>query len=75
MVNSKIQTIFLNNRLINDCADIIDMINKSEMYYLVNGKKTSILELMTMFDNLKPNNVERYKGLGKHFAPYYRNIV
>lgn len=75
LVNSKIQTLFLNDRLLNDCNEIIKMINKSEQYYLINGTKTSIYELMIMFNKLEPKNLTRYKGLGKHFAPYCRNIM
>ena len=68
LVDSKIQTIFFNDRLIADCMEIINMINRSENYYIVNGSKYTIYGLMKLFKSFEPKNITRYKGLGIHFA-------
>ena len=73
--NNQIQTVFFTQRLINDCAEVIKYIDKSEEYYLVNGTKMTIYGLMTLFKSFEPKNLSRYKGLGRHFAPYYSNIA
>ena len=65
LVGSAYQTIFFNQRLINDCKPIIDMINKSEEYYVINGIKNTIYGLMLLFNSFEPKNLTRYKGLGE----------
>lgn len=65
LVGSNYQTIFLNNRLLNDCAEIINMINRSDDYYLINGQRYTIYGLMAMFNSFEPKNLTRYKGLGE----------
>ena len=65
LVGSAYQTIFFNQRLINDCKPIIDMINKSEEYYIINGVKNTIYGLMLLFNSFEPKNLTRYKGLGE----------
>lgn len=71
LANNQIQTVFFTDRLVNDCAEVIKYIDRSEEYYLVNNQKTSIYGLMTLFNSFEPKNLDRYKGLGKHLAPYY----
>ena len=63
--NNQIQTVFFTQRLINDCAEVIKYIDKSEEYYLVNGTKMTIYGLMTLFKSFEPKNLSRYKGLGE----------
>ena len=75
LVNSKIQTVFYSDRLLNDCNNIINFINKSEEYYIVNGQKISLYQLMKLFNSFEPKHLFRYKGLGKNFAPYCGNTV
>ena len=75
LANGTIQTVFLTKRLFDTCGEVIEMIDNSENYFIVNGTVTSIYGLMTLFNSFEPKNLTRYKGLGKHFAPYYRNIV
>jgi DNA gyrase/topoisomerase IV subunit B len=75
LVNSKYQTVFFNKRLIDHCAPIIDLLSKAEEYYVVNGKKCTLYDLMMAFSEFEPKNITRYKGLGRHFAPYYGNVV
>lgn len=65
LVNSAYQTVFVNDRLFNDCKPLIDMINRSEDYYKINGKKSTLYELMLIFSSFEPKNITRYKGLGE----------
>ena len=65
LVGSAYQTIFFNKRLLDDCAAIIDIINRSEDYFIINGKLSTIYELMILFNSFEPKNLTRYKGLGE----------
>lgn len=65
LTNNQIQTVFFNQRLLNDCAEVIKLIDRSEEYYLVNGKKTTLYGLMSLFKSFEPKNLSRYKGLGE----------
>ena len=65
LVGSAYQTVFLNQRLLDNCTEIINLINHSENYYMVNGIKYSIYGLMNLFKSFEPKNLTRYKGLGE----------
>lgn len=65
LVNQSYQTVFVNDRLFNDCKMLIDLINRSEDYYKINDKKSSLYELMLLFNSFEPKNITRYKGLGE----------
>ena len=65
IANSQYQTIFCDRRLLNDCAPLIDMISRSENYYMINGNKCTIYQLMLLFESFAPKNITRYKGLGE----------
>ena len=66
LVNSKYQYVFINSKLINVCTDIIDLIkNNTDLYYLVDGEKLSIYNLMSKFNEMMPPGLTRYKGLGE----------
>ena len=65
LVNSKVQTLFLNDRLISDCSYITDMIRSSDNFFLINGELSTIYDLMSIFKRLEPKNMTRYKGLGE----------
>lgn len=67
LVGSTYQTVFLNNRLLNDCSEILKLIDRSEEYYIINGSKTksSLYNLMILFRSFEPKNIVRYKGLGE----------
>ena len=64
LVDSAYQTIFFGDRLLSDCKPIINIIDRSEDYYLINGIKSSIYGLMCKFNSFEPK-VTRYKGLGE----------
>lgn len=65
LVNSSYQTVFCNDRLFDNCKIIVDLINRSENYYKINGAKSSIYDLMFLFNSFEPKNITRYKGLGE----------
>ena len=65
LVGSAYHTVFFNERLMLECQDIIDLISKHDKYYLLNGQKVTIYSIMSAFANAEPNNITRYKGLGK----------
>lgn len=66
LVNGLYQTVFVNDRLINDCREIVSIMNNnSEYVYILNDKICSIYELMTIFDKSAPSSIQRYKGLGE----------
>lgn len=65
-LNSKIQTLFFNDRLIDDCKKIINILtNNKNLAFKINGSPASLYELMTKFDASSPKNILRFKGLGE----------
>lgn len=65
LVDSAYQTVFFNQRLLNDCKNIIYLIDRSDSYYYINGKKSSLYDMMVLFNSYEPKNLTRYKGLGE----------
>lgn len=65
-LNSKIQTIFYNQRVLDDCVHIINILNKNkQVSFKINGKQSTLYELMSKFDESSPKNIRRFKGLGE----------
>lgn len=62
----KYNCIICNERFINDCKEIISIMksNKS-FFYLLNNKKTSLYDIMKIYNSTTPNGMQRYKGLGE----------
>ena len=65
LVGSHYQTVFCNQRMFTDCAKLIDMINNSDKFYIVNGQQMTLLGIMNLFNEFEPKNLTRYKGLGE----------
>ena len=65
LVNSRYQYVFLNNKFINSCIELINIIKSNDEYYMIDDNKVSIYGLMKAFDNVAPNGITRYKGLGE----------
>ena len=66
LVNSRYQTVFVNDNLLNDCAEIFELIRKNEdMAYKLDNNVVSLYELMDIFDKSAPASIQRYKGLGE----------
>lgn len=65
LVNSKYQTIYFNDTLLNACKIALGYITKAPHEFLVDGKKVSLYGLMKEFSSVTPSYVTRYKGLGE----------
>ena len=65
LVNSRYQYIFLNDKFINSCIELINVIKGNDEYYVIDGNIVSIYGLMNAFKNVAPNGITRYKGLGE----------
>jgi DNA gyrase subunit B len=62
----KVNTLIINDKFINDCSDILKIINNNKyLYYNINGEKKSIYEIMKLYEASSPSNIQRYKGLGE----------
>ena len=65
LVNSRSQYVFLNDKFINSCIELITTIKNNDEYYCLDGNAVSIYGLMKTFNNSIPNGITRYKGLGE----------
>ena len=66
LVESKYQTIFINDKFINSCKRIFEIMDKNTLIkYKLNGEIVGIYELMKKFESSAPSSVTRYKGLGE----------
>ena len=66
LVNSKYQTVFINDMLIEESKCVMDYIAQNDsMVYLLNNKPVSLYELMVEFNKSAPKSIQRYKGLGE----------
>lgn len=56
----------LNQRFLNDCKEIINIIESNdEINYIVDKKKVTIYDIMKLYNSTIPNGLQRYKGLGE----------
>ena len=69
IANGVSNTLFMGDRLLDECKDII-AIMENNMYneYMVNGKRSTILDIMRLYDASSPSNLNRLKGLGEQDA-------
>lgn len=59
-------TFFINDKTIYDARYVLNILNSNDqLYYLVNGTKHTIYDIMTLYDKVTPGSVQRYKGLGE----------
>lgn len=65
LVNSRYQSIYFNDTLLNSCSAVLGYITKSPHEFLVDGNKVSLYGLMKEFSSVTPSYVTRYKGLGE----------
>lgn len=62
----KSNILILSDKFFNDCVHILNIMSKNDMlYYLINGTKSSIYQIMNIYNNISPSNIKRYKGLGE----------
>lgn len=59
------QMVFCDDRLFSMCKELIELINHSDKFYMVNGQVVTLLGLMNLFSKFEPKNITRYKGLGE----------
>ena len=68
LINGRIETLFYNQRFIEDCESIIEPIRKAikenHMEFLINGQKKGLYELVSAAMESQ-NSVARFKGLGE----------
>ena len=63
---TKSNLIIINDKFINDCYHILEIIRKNNyLRYRVNGELKTIYQIMKIYDKATPNGVQRYKGLGE----------
>ena len=65
MVNSKINTLIVNDKLIKLCEKIIGCLDNYPNEFLLNGEPASLYHIMSLFESFKPDKLKRYKGLGE----------
>lgn len=63
--NNKTHTVVIDDELICNCTPLIEQMAMSDEHYVIDGKKTSLYETLTLFNRYRPNNIKRYKGLGE----------
>lgn len=68
LVNSRSQYVFLNDRFISSCMELINIIKGNDEFYMLDGNIVSIYTLMKTFESVAPNGITRYKGLGEQNA-------
>lgn len=65
-VIAKSNIIIINDKFISDCEHLLSIIRSNDsLYYLINGEKKSIYQIMQLYNNAYPSSVQRYKGLGE----------
>lgn len=68
LINGRIETLFYNDRFVQDCEPIIEPIKKAviekHMEFLVNGNKVGLYELVSSAMS-SIGSVSRFKGLGE----------
>ena len=65
-VIAKSNIIIINDKFISDCEHLLNIIRSNDsLYYLINGEKKSIYQIMQLYNNAYPSSVQRYKGLGE----------
>lgn len=66
LINSRYQTLFINDQFLNDIKVLQSYVEKNDnMYYILNNEKISLYTLMKSYESSTPSSVARYKGLGE----------
>lgn len=58
------QAIVLNNFLLSSCSILTSFLDKSEKRYYINGKLVGLYEILDIYTQSEPKNIERAKGIG-----------
>ena len=66
LIGNKYQTFILNNKFLYEAKDVLrDFSLNLNHYVKINGKVSSLYELMKLFEGYIPKNLTRFKGLGE----------
>jgi len=65
LVGSLFQTVFFDQRLLHECKPLIELIDKNDKFYILNGQRCTIYSIMKLFSETEPSGITRYKGLGE----------
>ena len=66
IIGNNYNTLYLNDKLIAECKNIIDIIkDNDQVYYTLNGEEVSLYRIMTEYEKSSPKNIQRFKGLGE----------
>lgn len=65
LLNNRYHTIYFNDVLNNSCRYIRDYLKKSYPFYIVDGQKVTLYDVMSLFESIAPSSIQRYKGLGE----------
>lgn len=58
------QAIVLNDFLISSCLIVTTFLDKSEKRYIINGNVVGLYEILDIYTQSEPKNIERAKGIG-----------
>ena len=62
----KSNLIIVHEHFLRDCKQVLDIIESNDfLHYTLNGKKTSIYNIMKAYESYTPTSRQRYKGLGE----------
>lgn len=64
LVNEKSHAILMKDELLEACRPLTNYIDSSDKRYLINGQIIGLYELLKIFRDSEPKNIERTKGLG-----------
>jgi DNA gyrase/topoisomerase IV subunit B len=64
------------DKLADDCAQVLQILDKNENFqFNLNGKNSSLYDVMKAFEKSYPSNIKRYKGLGEMNSPDLKSSV
>jgi len=65
-VIDKSNVAIINAKFIADCENVIKILEaNNHLYYLIDGDKKSLYEIMNLYEKSTPSGIKRYKGLGE----------
>lgn len=66
LVNSRYQYVFINQKFISGAAKFIRILQSNNaLMYKIDGKLSTLYEIMSAFNASTPNGLTRFKGLGE----------
>ena len=64
LVNEVSHEVIMSNVIMNACIPLLPYIDNSDNLYYVNKRKCGLYELLSIFQESEPKNIDRAKGLG-----------